>query len=159
MSKNRILSTQRILMSTLAVLLLPACASITRGSTQIWTAETEPAGATVTLSSGETCKTPCSLKKKRKRPFAVDLCLAGFERIETSVQSGIKGAGAAGMAGNVIFGGLIGVGVDAATGATKDLTPNPLKAILVPAQPGCTTPQQPEVPIGGVDASNKVRKK
>jgi hypothetical protein len=34
------------------------------------------------------------------------------------------------MAGNVLVGGLIGVGVDAASGATKELKPNPLAVTL-----------------------------
>ena len=37
------------------------------------------------------------------------------------------------MAGNVIFGGLIGIGVDAATGAALDLIPNPLVVKLTPS--------------------------
>jgi hypothetical protein len=36
------------------------------------------------------------------------------------------------MAGNVVFGGIIGAGVDAATGATKQLKPNPVVVTLVP---------------------------
>ncbi len=36
------------------------------------------------------------------------------------------------MAGNVLVGGLIGAGVDAISGATKDLKPNPVNVRLVP---------------------------
>lgn len=36
------------------------------------------------------------------------------------------------MAGNVILGGFIGIGVDAATGAANDLKPNPLHVMLDP---------------------------
>jgi hypothetical protein len=42
------------------------------------------------------------------------------------VTNKVGGAGGAGMAGNVILGGLIGAGVDVATGAMLDLVPNPL---------------------------------
>ena len=41
----------------------------------------------------------------------------------------------AGIAGNVLFGGVIGVGVDLATGSTKELTPNPLRVKLEPVAP------------------------
>ena len=34
------------------------------------------------------------------------------------------------MAGNVIFGGIIGAAVDAASGATKKLVPNPINVQL-----------------------------
>ena len=36
------------------------------------------------------------------------------------------------MAGNVLVGGIIGVGVDAASGAALDLTPNPVVVTLQP---------------------------
>lgn len=123
----------RLLATVVAcTVLLGGCATITRGTTQSWSVQTEPAGANVKLSSGEQCKSPCSLQKKRKDPFQVTIDLPGYEQVVTQVISGVKGAGAAGMAGNVIFGGLIGVGVDVASGATKDLTPNPLVVKLLP---------------------------
>ncbi|MFC5385149.1 hypothetical protein ACFPLB_04115 [Aquamicrobium segne] len=46
----------------------------------------------------------------------------------------MSGEGAAGLAGNVLIGGLIGVGVDAATGATLDHYPNPAHILLVPVE-------------------------
>lgn len=42
------------------------------------------------------------------------------------------------MAGNILFGGLIGAAVDAGSGATKELKPNPLNVRLVPNDPGAT---------------------
>jgi hypothetical protein len=39
-------------------------------------------------------------------------------------------SGAAGIAGNVLVGGIIGLGVDAATGARQDLVPNPVVLAL-----------------------------
>jgi hypothetical protein len=62
----------------------------------------------------------------------VTIAKAGYEPIETDDKSQIVGAGAAGMAGNVLVGGLIGVGVDAYTGATKGLKPNPITVSLAP---------------------------
>ena len=41
------------------------------------------------------------------------------------------GAGTAGMAGNLVVGGIIGMGVDAATGAMNSHVPNPLVVTLV----------------------------
>ena len=39
-------------------------------------------------------------------------------------------AGAAGVAGNVFVGGIIGLAVDAETGASQDLVPNPVDVKL-----------------------------
>jgi hypothetical protein len=113
-------------------LLAQGCATITRGTSEAWTVQSEPIGAEVTLSTGQQCVTPCTLKLKRKHPFAVTVEKAGFETVQTQIESQVAGAGAAGMAGNVLVGGLIGIGVDAASGATKELKPNPLVLKLVP---------------------------
>lgn len=126
--------TVRTALLVLAVGTLPGCATITRGSSEALVVESTPTGADVRLSSGETCKTPCTLKKKRKDNFVVFINREGFEPVEVNVISETAGAGAAGMAGNVLVGGLIGIGVDAATGATKKLTPNPVRVTLNPVK-------------------------
>lgn len=124
----------RLALLLLATATLPGCATITRGSSEALVIETTPIGAEVRLSSGEVCKTPCTLKKKRKENFVVFINRDGFEPVEVNVISETAGAGAAGMAGNVLVGGIIGVGVDAATGATKKLTPNPIRVTLNPVK-------------------------
>jgi len=108
------------------------CATITRGTTEVLIIETTPVGADVELSNGMRCRTPCSLEMKRKNAVVVDISKEGYESVRVNVLSQIAGAGAAGMAGNVILGGVIGAGVDAATGATKQLKPNPVTITLVP---------------------------
>jgi hypothetical protein len=95
------------------------CATVTRGTTEAFIIETEPAGATASLSTGEICKTPCNILKKRKDEFSVHIEKEGYEPADVQVKSQIVGAGAAGFAGNVVVGGLIGAGVDAFSGATK----------------------------------------
>lgn len=110
------------------------CATITRGTTEVLVIETTPPGADVELSNGMRCRTPCSLEMKRKKEVVVEISKQGYEPVKVNVLSQIAGAGAAGMAGNVLLGGLIGAGVDAATGATKQLKPNPVKVSLVPVQ-------------------------
>ena len=116
--------------------MLGGCATITRGTTEAWSVQTEPVGANIKLSSGEQCKTPCTLQKKRKDPFQVMITLDGYQEVDTQIVSSVKGAGAAGMAGNVLIGGIIGIGVDMATGAGKDLVPNPLVVKMAPAGSG-----------------------
>jgi hypothetical protein len=124
------------------MLLGPGCATITRGTTEAWTVESDPAGANVRLSSGEVCKTPCTLTKKRKDPFMVTVEKSGHETVETRILSQVAGSGAAGMAGNVLIGGLIGIGVDAASGATKELKPNPLVLELVKLDAEASAPPE-----------------
>ena len=108
------------------------CATITRGTSEAFVIESEPPGAHVRLSTGETCRTPCTLKKKRKESFVVHIEKPGYEPVEVQVTNQVAGAGAAGMAGNVILGGLIGAAVDAGSGAMLELVPNPVRVKLVP---------------------------
>jgi hypothetical protein len=130
----------RTLLLSSAVVAAQGCATITRGTTEAWTVESDPIGADVSLSSGERCTTPCTLTKKRKDPFVVKVTKQGFEPVETQVLSQVAGGGAAGMAGNVLIGGLIGISVDAASGATKELKPNPLVVKLIATEPTAEVP-------------------
>ena len=115
---------------------MAGCASITRGTKEAFVIETTPPGASATLSNGLTCQTPCSVKVKRRGDFTVTLEKAGYETVESTVTSSVDGAGAAGMAGNVLIGGIIGAGIDAGTGAMHSHKPNPLAVTLVPVGEG-----------------------
>lgn len=131
------------------VAILSGCATITRGTSEVLVVETEPPGAEVSVSpNGYRCTSPCSLEVKRKHNYHVDIRKDGYEPISTDVLSQIAGAGAAGMAGNVLIGGLIGAAIDAGSGATRELKPNPLKVKLVPLapQPVETVDPQPIAP-------------
>ena len=112
---------------------LSGCATITRGRTQTWNITSSPAGAAVRTTIGFQCEaTPCSFTIARKSTFGVTVTKAGYKTFTGQVANKISGRGGAGMAGNVLAGGIIGIGVDAATGAALDLTPNPMKLILEP---------------------------
>jgi len=117
--------------ATLVGLALSGCATVTRGTTENLSVQSEPEGASVELSSGQICKTPCNLELKRKNDYTLYLHKEGFQDAEIRVESKVAGAGAAGMAGNVLIGGIIGAGVDAFSGATNSLKPNPVHMHLV----------------------------
>lgn len=114
------------------ITLVGGCASITRGTSESFVIETVPAGANVTLSTGLTCTSPCSLKVKRRGDFVVTIKKDGYETITSTVTSSIDGGGGAAMAGNVLLGGIIGAGIDAGTGAMHSHRPNPLVVTLNP---------------------------
>ena len=103
-----------------------ACATVTRGSSTTWAVQTTPSGAKVVTSTGKSCEpTPCSISMARKSRFTAVITKAGYKPASIHVDHEISGAGAVGLAGNVLIGGLIGVGVDAVSGAALNLTPNP----------------------------------
>jgi hypothetical protein len=108
-----------------------ACATVTRGSNDTWTVNTEPAGAAVKTSNQYACDaTPCTFKMPRKSEFEVTITKAGYKTWTGHVTHHVSGAGGTAMAGNVILGGIIGAGVDAYSGAMNDLVPNPLSVKL-----------------------------
>ena len=110
---------------------LGACATVTRGASDTWTVNSTPAGAAVKTTNQFFCdSTPCTFKMPRKSEFDVTLTKSGYKPWTGHVTHHISGAGGAGMAGNVILGGIIGAGVDAYSGAMNDLVPNPLNVVL-----------------------------
>jgi hypothetical protein len=128
------------------------CATVTRGTSDVLVIESEPPGAEVEIQpANHHCKTPCSVKLKRKLEQIVTIRRESFEPVEVRVIPQVVGAGAAGMAGNVILGGLIGAAVDAGSGAMKDLKPNPVKVTMVASKPALTT--EPVVPASTVPAA------
>jgi hypothetical protein len=80
--------------------------------------ESSPAGATATLSSGQNCKTPCSVTVQADKPLSVTFSLPGYQPAAMQVES---------------------VMVD---GAVR-LQPNPVVAELTAAPPVKPAPKKP----------------
>jgi PEGA domain len=112
------------------------CASITRGTTDQVQIQSEPPGAEVRTSMNQVCTTPCTLQFNRKDEFTVTASKPGYNAAEMDVHTRVAGGGAAGFAGNVLIGGVIGMAVDAADGATLEHYPNPVMLNLVPLRKG-----------------------
>lgn len=123
------------ILAAIAVAIAPlaGCATVTRGTNVAFEVETIPAGARVTTNSGFTCEaTPCRIRMPRKDSFIVTITHPGYHTVTVPVTARMSSGGGAGLAGNILIGGLIGVGVDAASGALNDLFPNPLRVTLTP---------------------------
>lgn len=120
----------------LALVSTSACATITRGTTEAFMIETTPGGAKARTSLGTMCEpTPCVIPKvSREAEFTVTIEKEGYQTATYNVTHEMAGGGGAGMAGNVLLGGVIGAAIDANSGATQRLVPNPLKVTLEPVQ-------------------------
>lgn len=115
------------------VLLATGCATVVRGTTDTVQFDTDPAGAEVRLSNGQACVTPCNMEIKRNvRHLDVAIKLDGYHPADTMLTSEISGGGVAGVAGNAILGGVVGMVIDSASGAMLDIHPNPLIVKMVP---------------------------
>ena len=121
------------LSSVAALVVLAGCATVARGTTSDVIVNYSPADAKVVTSLNHTCNSsPCVLTVSRKKSFTVTASKPGYDSQSIFVGTKVSGKGAAGMAGNVILGGVVGIGVDAATGAARDHYPNPVNIRLLP---------------------------
>lgn len=114
------------------------CASATRGTTESISIVSTPPGATADVSGLDNptaCVTPCVVQVKRNADVTVSINKPGYEPQVVPLTKEVGGAGAAGFAGNVLVGGVVGMGVDAVTGAAMDHKPNPVEVTLQPTRP------------------------
>jgi hypothetical protein len=150
-STHRVLRCATVLMLVAAGSLLTGCATVTRGTTEQLRVESVPTGATVRLSNGFTGTTPAIFKIPRKGDLIVTVSMAGYETSNVTVTTGLSGGGTAGLLGNALIGGLVGGGIDVATGAALSHKPNPvtvnLLRIEVAAPPMVSN--KPEPPLAG----------
>jgi hypothetical protein len=149
-----------------AAIVLAGCASMTRGTQNQVQITSDPPGAEAKTSAGHACVTPCTLTFGRKDEFSVVISKAGYESQEVPVRTQLANSGAAGFAGNVLVGGVVGMAVDASTGATLEHCPNPVAVTLrrigrdgrpigsaLPANTHCQKPLTPEQSAQRADQS------
>ncbi|MEJ2344206.1 MAG: hypothetical protein P8076_04570 [Gammaproteobacteria bacterium] len=112
---------------------LSGCASLTKGSAQTIAITTDPAGAACTLTRagkviGEINPTPSTVSVfKSGKPIVVRCRKEGYNEGSARLGSSFETM----TLGNVIFGGLVGVVIDAGSGATHDY-PTTLDLALIP---------------------------
>ena len=136
----------KLLVCVAAGVTVSGCATITRGTTDQVQIISDPSGADVRTSMGSTCITPCTLMVSRKDEFTVTFSKPGFVEENVPVKTQVAGSGAAGFAGNVLIGGIIGMGADAYTGATLEHVPNPVSITLRPVAPPPVATRAPSKP-------------
>ena len=107
---------------------LAGCGAIFNGSHQDVMTQSAPDGATVTVNpGGEKSTTPTTLKLARKNSYTLTFSKAGYSEATYSIKSG---ASTGIIILDVLFTGLIGVIVDAATGDWNKLSPETATAAL-----------------------------
>ena len=134
---------------------LAGCATITRGTTDQIQIHSNPDEARASTSLGQSCTTPCTITVSRKDEFTVHYEKDGFEPQDVDVKTQVAGAGAAGFAGNILLGGVVGMGADVATGATLEHVPNPVSADLAPAKAEAKTVFKHRPPTQAATTSDK----
>ncbi len=123
------------LMALLSIALLPACATVTSGTSQNVAVESIPAGAACTISRqgavlGTVAATPGSLEVSKSRQ---DLIVACTHPDHQPASRTVVAEGQAMVAGNILIGGGIGLAIDAATGAMNRY-PGTVSLTLAPSR-------------------------
>jgi uncharacterized protein YceK len=118
---------RKLIAPALAVsVILAGCATILHGTKEQVGISSVPSGATVTVDNKLLGATPIVANLSRKNSHIIKIAMNGFEPVEMTVTRHLSGW----IAGNIIFGGLIGLAVDAITGGMYKLTPEQVAATL-----------------------------
>jgi len=106
--------------------LLGGCATLTNGTTQSIPVSSSPSGASVFADGQHVGTTPCTVELSRSASHVITLERDGYEGTAVHLTREISAM----TAGNLIFGGLIGLGVDAVSGANFRLVPEQVNVSL-----------------------------
>lgn len=116
----------RLLPLPLLALSLSACATIMHGTRQGVGIASTPTAATVTVNNVELGKTPLVADLRRKDNHTVTIALEGYHPYQTTLTRQTSGW----VFGNLVFGMLPGLVVDAVSGGIYRLTPEQVQAQL-----------------------------
>ncbi len=115
-----------VIAAVLIIGLLAGCASIMHGKMQSVSISSTPEGATVTVDNRAVGTTPVSAELTRKDEHIVRISLEGYTTATIPLIRKTSGY----VWGNIFFGGLIGLAVDAMNGAMYKLEPEQLAITL-----------------------------
>ena len=116
------------------------CATIVHGTNTTVYIHSKPPGAEAHVA-GATIITPGTISLKNNQSYIVTFKKEGYKDAELSIQKEISGW----VWGNIVLGGLIGLGIDIMTGGAYKLNPTYLEAELEPAGPVCEPGTKPVV--------------
>lgn len=102
------------------------CATIIHGSAQDVGLSSTPSGAKVTIDGHEIGSTPVFAKLSRKDNHTVHFALDGYQPMDLTLTRGVSGW----VCGNLVFGMLPGLVIDAISGGIYKLSPDQLSATL-----------------------------
>jgi hypothetical protein len=109
------------------------CGVITGGTTETITVQSVPSMATLTTQpTSGSFTTPASIELARKNSYTLIANREGYQEAQFQISQSMR---VGPLILDILFTGLIGVVVDAATGGWWDLSPDDATMSLEPAQP------------------------
>jgi uncharacterized protein YceK len=125
-------------LTALLAVSLAGCGSIMHGTTQGVGLASSPTNAKITIDNVAKGNTPVIAELTRKDTHIIKFELAGFMPYEATITRKVSGW----VWGNIVFGGIVGLAVDAISGGLYELSPSEVTAnlarqsALAPAKPG-----------------------
>ena len=129
------------------------CASIIHGSTQKISVSSNPAGAKIQADGNSVGNAPVSVELKRKTDHILVFTKDGYKQEQVTIMHVVSGA----VYGNIAAGGLIGWGVDAATGAQFKLVPETISMDLTPQKQETHKPEAPPAQLSVEDRLKRLK--
>ena len=144
-----------LILSLLAI--SSGCATIIHGTTQDIGITTDPSDANLLVDGTERYKSPAKVTMKRKDDHMVEVSKDGYQKETINIKSVMSGV----VAGNLLAGGLIGIGVDALSGGASRLVPESFDIRLRPidSQSSSTGPGIKESIEEKIDQLKKLKEK
>ena len=119
--------TLKLIYLFLAILLTStSCSTIINGTKQNIAIASNPSSAQITIDNINRGVTPMTISLARNKSHAVKIALDGFYPYELVLNRKVNGW----IAGNIVFGGLIGLAIDAISGGMYLLSPGQFSAEL-----------------------------
>ena len=109
---------------------LSGCCSIMNGTRQEVAVNSSPSGATVYHNNAYAGQTPAILDLKRNGRHIIRVEKEGYQPGEAALTKNVSGW----VWGNIFFGGLIGLAVDAIDGSLYKVSPESVQISLSPVQ-------------------------
>jgi hypothetical protein len=123
--------------SVAAATCFSGCATIVGGGRdQAVHIDSEPQGARVLVDGQTQGVTPTDVTLSRRQEHQVQLDMAGYQSCVTALKPGCNPW----IFGNLLCGGLVGVAVDASTGAMSTLYPTEVKTVFAQTPASIGTP-------------------
>jgi len=137
-----------------AMPLLLGCGAMFQGSNQTVEFQSAPSGATVSGSPGiGEYTTPASVKLSRKNSYDLTFTKEGYKAATAHIHAT---ASFGYILLDVLFTGLVGVVVDAATGSWNNLSPQTLSVVLEKEEMGAIGPDKIEIQLTAIGSDIQI---
>jgi len=119
-------TTARAFAAISSFLMLGACGTIMHGTSQDIGISSSPTGAQIKIDGATSAQTPFVAKLSRKDNHVIHIAADGYAPADLTITRGTSGW----VWGNLLFGGLVGLAVDAISGGLYKLSPEQLTTTL-----------------------------